>query len=73
MSDSISQAFAVYGIESLRPLVMGARHMAVAGHYGAAHAAFAILESWSRPSSASSASAGSSARADVRARARRAP
>jgi gamma-glutamyltranspeptidase/glutathione hydrolase len=23
---------------------MGTRHMAVAGHYGAAHAAFAILE-----------------------------
>lgn len=44
MSDSISQALAVHGIESLRPLVMGTRHMAVAGHYGAAHAAFAILE-----------------------------
>jgi gamma-glutamyltranspeptidase / glutathione hydrolase len=27
-----------------RPPLMGTRHMAVAGHYGAAHAAFAILE-----------------------------
>lgn len=27
-----------------RPTLMGTRHMAVAGHYGAAHAAFAILE-----------------------------
>ena len=44
MTDSISQALAVQGIESLRPLLMGTRHMAVAGHYGAAHAAFAVLE-----------------------------
>ena len=44
-SDSISQSLAVGGIESLRPVLMGTRHMAVAGHYGAAHAAFAILES----------------------------
>lgn len=43
-SDSISQSLAVGGIESLRPCLMGTRHMAVAGHYGAAHAAFAILE-----------------------------
>ncbi|MEP7207892.1 MAG: gamma-glutamyltransferase [Casimicrobiaceae bacterium] len=43
-SDSISQPMAVDGIDSLRPLLMGTRHMAVAGHYGAAHAAFAILE-----------------------------
>ena len=44
MSDSISRAFATHGVESLRPMVMGTRHMAVAGHYGAAHAAFAVLE-----------------------------
>ena len=42
--DSISQSFSVGGIDSLRPCLMGTRHMAVAGHYGAAHAAFAILE-----------------------------
>ena len=44
MTDSISQRVPVQGIESLRPVLMGTRHMAVAGHYGAAHAAFAILE-----------------------------
>jgi gamma-glutamyltranspeptidase/glutathione hydrolase len=44
MTDSISQRVDAQGIESLRPMVMGTRHMAVAGHYGAAHAAFAILE-----------------------------
>ena len=44
-SDAISQALPVAGIESLRPLLLGTRHMAVAGHYGAAHAAFAVLES----------------------------
>jgi gamma-glutamyltranspeptidase/glutathione hydrolase len=44
MTDSISQTLSVAGIESLRPMLMGTRHMAVAGHYGAAHAAFAILE-----------------------------
>ena len=44
MTDSISQRLHVRGIESLRPTLMGTRHMAVAGHYGAAHAAFAILE-----------------------------
>lgn len=44
MTDSISQTLSVAGIESLRPVLMGTRHMAVAGHYGAAHAAFAILE-----------------------------
>ena len=43
-SDSISQSLAVGGIESLRPCLTGTRHMAVAGHYGAAHAAFVILE-----------------------------
>src|SRR5581483_2023062 len=44
MTDSISQRLDAEGIDSLRPLVMGTRHMAVAGHPGAAHAAFAILE-----------------------------
>ena len=44
MTDSISQRVDAEGIESLRPVMMGTRHMAVAGHYGAAHAAFAILE-----------------------------
>src|SRR5437762_11750824 len=44
-SDSLSQSLPVSGIESLRPLLLGTRHMAVAGHYGAAHAAFAVLES----------------------------
>src|SRR5262249_55617755 len=44
MTDSISQTLSVAGIESLWPMLMGTRHMAVAGHYGAAHAAFAILE-----------------------------
>src|SRR5882672_8311395 len=44
-SDSISRSLPVAGIESLRPLLLGTRHMAVAGHYGAAHTAFAVLES----------------------------
>src|SRR5258705_6611189 len=44
-SDAISLSLPVAGIESLRPLLLGTRHMAVAGHYGAAHAAFALLES----------------------------
>src|ERR1700681_3245464 len=44
-SDSISQSLPLASIESLRPLLLGTRHMAVAGHYGAAHAAFAVLES----------------------------
>jgi len=44
MTDSISQRVPVQGIESLRPMLLGTCHMAVAGHYGAAHAAFAILE-----------------------------
>jgi gamma-glutamyltranspeptidase / glutathione hydrolase len=43
-SDSISEALPVHGIGSMRPVLMGTRHMAVAGHYGAAHAAFTILE-----------------------------
>jgi len=42
--DSLSQPLAVGGIDSLRPCLMGARHTAVAGHYGAAHAAFTVLE-----------------------------
>src|SRR5438874_13409725 len=44
-SDSLSYSLPVAGIESLRPLLLGTRHMAVAGHYGAAHTAFTILES----------------------------
>lgn len=32
------------GISSFRPVIAGQRHMAVAGHFGASHAAFAILE-----------------------------
>src|SRR6478752_4016450 len=44
MTDSISQRVPVQGIESLRPMLLGTRHMAVAGHYGAAHAAFMVLE-----------------------------
>ena len=32
------------GISSYRPLLTGLTHMAVAGHYGAAHAAFRVLE-----------------------------
>ena len=44
MTDSISRRVNVQGIESLRPVLVGTRHMAVAGHYLAAHAAFAILE-----------------------------
>ena len=43
-SDAVSDFLPVHGIESLRPVLMGTRHMAVAGHYGAAHAAFALLE-----------------------------
>jgi gamma-glutamyltranspeptidase/glutathione hydrolase len=44
MTDSISNKVSVQGIESMRPVLMGTRHMAVAGHYLAAHAAFTILE-----------------------------
>ena len=44
MTDSISRALTVESIDSLRPMLMGTRHMAVAGHYGAAHAAFTVLE-----------------------------
>src|SRR5882757_7161528 len=42
--DALAQSTALQGIESLRPCLMGTRHMAAAGHYAAAHAAFAILE-----------------------------
>jgi gamma-glutamyltranspeptidase/glutathione hydrolase len=48
MSDSISAAVsadaALGATAAHRPTLMGTRHMAAAGHYGAAHAAFAILE-----------------------------
>src|SRR5438552_8755640 len=44
-SDSLSQSLPLARIESLRPVLLGTRHMAVGGHYGAAHAAFAIIES----------------------------
>jgi gamma-glutamyltranspeptidase/glutathione hydrolase len=48
MSDSISGAAAgdaaLGATAAHRPTLMGTRHMAAAGHYGAAHAAFAILE-----------------------------
>ncbi|TMG85191.1 MAG: hypothetical protein E6H78_07775 [Betaproteobacteria bacterium] len=43
-SDSISQPIPKRGVGSLRPVLRGTRHMAVAGHHGAAHAAFTILE-----------------------------
>jgi gamma-glutamyltranspeptidase/glutathione hydrolase len=32
------------GTQTFRPVLQGTRHMAVAGHYGAAHAAFQVLE-----------------------------
>jgi gamma-glutamyltranspeptidase/glutathione hydrolase len=44
MTDAISKISDVHSVPTLRPLLMGTRHMAVAGHYGAAHAAFAVLE-----------------------------
>src|SRR5438105_7275426 len=44
-SDSLSLSSPVAGIESLRPLLLGTRHMTVCGHYSAAHAAFVVLES----------------------------
>jgi gamma-glutamyltranspeptidase/glutathione hydrolase len=48
MSDSISTAVkadaALGATNAHRPTIMGTRHMASAAHYGAAHAAFAILE-----------------------------
>ena len=45
MSDSLStEADAIGASTAYRPALMGTRHMAVAGHYSAAHAAFAVLE-----------------------------
>jgi gamma-glutamyltranspeptidase/glutathione hydrolase len=45
MSDSLStNADALGASKAHRPALMGMRHMAVAGHYAAAHAAFVILE-----------------------------
>ncbi len=45
MSDSLSTNADVLGASKAhRPALMGTRHMAVAGHYGAAHAAFVVLE-----------------------------
>jgi gamma-glutamyltranspeptidase/glutathione hydrolase len=45
MSDSLStNADALGASTAHRPALMGTRHMAVAGHYAAAHAAFVVLE-----------------------------
>jgi gamma-glutamyltranspeptidase/glutathione hydrolase len=45
MSDSLSTNADALGASSAhRPALMGTRHMAVAGHYAAAHAAFVVLE-----------------------------
>jgi gamma-glutamyltranspeptidase/glutathione hydrolase len=45
MSDSLStNADALGASRAHRPALMGTRHMAVAGHYAAAHAAFVMLE-----------------------------
>jgi gamma-glutamyltranspeptidase / glutathione hydrolase len=45
MSDSLStNADALGASAANRPALMGTRHMAVAGHYAAAHAAFVVLE-----------------------------
>src|SRR5260370_2654797 len=45
MSDSLStNADALGASKAHRPALMGTRHMAVAGHYAAAHAAFVVLE-----------------------------
>ncbi len=46
MSDSISVSadLSLGSTNAHRPTLMGTQHMVVAGHYGAAHAAFAILE-----------------------------
>jgi gamma-glutamyltranspeptidase/glutathione hydrolase len=41
---AMSEPKADLGITAYRPLIAGQRHMVVAGHYGAAHAAFQILE-----------------------------
>jgi gamma-glutamyltranspeptidase / glutathione hydrolase len=44
MSDSDSADFSMGATSAHRPTLMGTQHMVVAGHYGAAHAAFTILE-----------------------------
>jgi gamma-glutamyltranspeptidase / glutathione hydrolase len=45
MSDSLStRADVLGGSTACRPALMGTRHMAAAGHYAAAHAAFVVLE-----------------------------
>ena len=45
MSDSLpTNANALGASKAHRPALMGTRHMAVAGHYAAAHAAFVMLE-----------------------------
>src|SRR5260370_875290 len=45
MRDSLSKdADALGASKAHRPALMGTRHMAVAGHYAAAHAAFVVLE-----------------------------
>jgi gamma-glutamyltranspeptidase / glutathione hydrolase len=43
-SSSASADFSLGSTSAHRPTLMGTQHMVVAGHYGAAHAAFAILE-----------------------------
>lgn len=43
-SSSVSADFSLGGTSAHRPTLMGTQHMVVAGHYGAAHSAFAILE-----------------------------
>ncbi len=42
--DGLTESGAREGLSTLRPAVAGTRHMAVAGHYLAAHAAFDVLE-----------------------------
>src|SRR5215469_1689839 len=45
MSDSLATSADALGASmACRPALMGTHHMAVAGHYSAAHAAFAVLE-----------------------------
>lgn len=42
--DGLNDCGAREGVGTLRPAIAGTRHMAVAGHYLAAHAAFEVLE-----------------------------
>ena len=42
--DGLNDCGAQEGVGTLRPAIAGTRHMAVAGHYLAAHAAFEVLE-----------------------------